>query len=223
MTPGRPAASIAAMTNQQRRLAGSALVAGGALAIAGYLLAGTLTGGSGDVHFTDPLWQPLYGIALAGNLLVILGFPAVLIAQDGRLPRLTLVGYAGTLAALLMLNLGEGVIEGFVKPYLVTHGGIPKTEPAGFVAWQIVALLCAFAGLICLGVAVLRARILPRWVGALLIAAAPLSFAVSGLPGPLAELGDDCLMVALIAIGLHVRAPSPTRRPRVRGGAASLG
>ena len=122
-----------------------------------------------------------------------------------------------------MLNLGEGVIEGFVKPYLVTHGGIPKIEPAGFVAWETVALVCALAGLICLGAAVLRARILPRWVGALLVASALLSFAVSGLPGPLAELGDDCLMVALIATGLRVRAPSPTRRPRARGAAASLG
>jgi hypothetical protein len=211
------------MTNLHSRLAGSALVAGGALAIAGYLLAGTLTGGSGDAHFTDPLWQPLYAIALAGNLLVVLGFPAVLIAQDGRHPRLTAVGYAGTLAALLMLNLGEGVIEGFVKPYLVTHGGIPKVEPAGFVAWQAVALLCALAGLVCLGLAVLRAGTLPRWVGGLLIASAFLSFAVSGLPGPLAELGDDCLMVALIATGLRVRGPSPTRRPRVRGAAASRG
>jgi hypothetical protein len=212
MTPARRTVSIAAMTNQQGRLAGSALAAGGALAIAGYLLAGTLTGGSGDAHFTDPLWQPLYALALAGNLLVILGFPAVLIAQDGRLPRLTAAGYAGTLAALLMLNLGEGVIEGFVKPYLVTHGGIPKIEPAGFVAWEMVALLCAFAGLICLGAAVLRARALPRWVGALLIAAAPLSFAVSGLPGPLAELGDYCLMIALIAVGRRVAAPATSPR-----------
>ena len=211
------------MTNLHSRLAGSVLVAGGTLAIAGYLLAGTLTGGSGDAHFTDPLWQPLYAIALAGNLLVILGFPAVLVAQDGRHPRLTAAGYAGTLAALLMLNLGEGVIEGFFNPYLVTHGGIPKVEPAGFVAWESVALVCVLAGLVSLGVAVLRAGRLPRWVGGLLIASAFLSFAVSGLPGPLAELGDDCLMVALIAIGLRVRAPSPTRRPLARGAAASRG
>lgn len=67
---------------------------------------------------------------VAGGALV--GFPAVLIAQDGRLPRLTVAGYAGTLAALLMLNLGEGVIEGFVKPYVMSHV-IPQTEPAGFV------------------------------------------------------------------------------------------
>src|SRR5262249_41187883 len=123
--------------------------------------------------------------------------------------------------ALLMLNLGEGVIEGFVKPYLATHGGIPQTDPAGFAAWEAVALLCALVGLICLGAAVLRARVLPRWVGGALIASALLSFAVSGLPGPLAELGDDCLMAALIATGLHARGPAPTRRPLARGVAAS--
>jgi hypothetical protein len=196
------------MTDLQRRLAGSALMAGGALAILGYLAAGTLAGGTGDAHFTDPLWQPLYAIALAGTVLAILGFPAVLAAQQGRFPRLTAAGYAGTLAALVMLNLGEGVIEGFVKPYLVTHGGLPDPEPSGFAAFEAVALLAALVGLVCLGIAVLRAGVLPRWIGALLIVAAPLSFAVSGLPTPLNVLGDDCLHVALIAIGWQVAVPA---------------
>lgn len=206
------------MTTQQRRLAGFALIAGGALAIAGYLLAGTLTGGSGDARFTDPLWQPLYAIALAGTILTIIGFPAILVAQDGRRPRLTAVGYAGTLAALVMLNLGEGVIEGFVKPYLVTHGGIPK-DPAGFAAWESVALLCALVGLVCLGIAVLRAGMLPRWIGVLIIASGFVSFAAGGLPAPLDVLGDDCLLIALIAIGRRVaapalRLPTPAASPR---------
>jgi hypothetical protein len=195
------------MTDLHRRLAGYALVAGGALAIAGYLAAGLLAGGSNDAHFTDPQWQPLYAIALAGTILTIIGFPAVLAAQEGRFPRLTAVGYAGTLAALVMLNLGEGVIEGFVKPYLVTHGGIPDPEPAGFAAFEAVALLCVVVGVLCLAVAILRARTLPRWVGVLLLAALILSFAVSGLPAPLNVLGDDCLYIALIAIGGRVARP----------------
>jgi hypothetical protein len=196
------------MTDLQRRLAGYALVIGGALAIAGYLAAGILAGGSGDAHFTDPQWQPLYAIALAGTILTVLGFPAVLAAQDGHFPRLTAIGYAGTLAAVVMLNLGEGVIEGFVKPYLVTHGGIPDPEPAGFAAFEAVALVCVLVGLLCLGVAVLRARTLPRWVGVLLVAAPIISFAVGGLPAPLNVLGDDCLYLALIAIGWRVAAPA---------------
>jgi hypothetical protein len=195
------------MNDLQRRLAGWALVIGGVLAIAGYLTAGLLAGGSGDAHFTDPQWQPLYAVALAGAILTVMGFPAVLVAQDGRFPRLTAVGYAGTLAALVMLNVGEGVIEGFVKPYLVTHGGIPDPEPAGFAAFESVALVCVL-GLIVLGVAILRARTLPAWVGWLVIASAPVSFVAGGLPAPLNVLGDDCLHIALIAIGWRVAAPA---------------
>src|SRR3954452_17405542 len=46
-TAASAGASIVAMTDLQRRLAGSALAVGGVLAIAGYLAAGTLAGGSG--------------------------------------------------------------------------------------------------------------------------------------------------------------------------------
>jgi hypothetical protein len=76
-------------------------------------------------------------------------------------------------------------------------------------------------GLICLGIAVMRAGTLPRWVGALLSASAVLSFVVSGRPGPPAELGDDCLMVALIAIGWQVAAPAVSRAAVARTARAS--
>ena len=205
-----------------RRPAGWALIVGTIVAAFGYLAANLLAPDSGDEVFRYHLWPLFEGIAVGGDVIIALGLPVIL-TFAGRAPKLHIVGYAGIFAALVMLNIGEGVIEGFVKPYLVTHGGIPKVEPAGFVAWESIALVCVLVGLVCLGVAVLRAGRLPRWVGGLLIASAFLSFAVSGLPGPLAELGDDCLMVALIATGLRVRGPSPTRRPRVRGAAASRG
>jgi hypothetical protein len=197
------------MTALQRRLAGHMLMIGGAVGITGYLAAGLIVGGSGDARFTDPRWQPLYAIALAGAILVVLGLPAVLTAQGGRLPRLTAIGYAGTFAALVMLNFGEGVIEGFVKPYLVTHGGIPDPEPAGFAAYEWVALACTLVGLVCLGIAVMRARTLPRWVGVLLIVSPFLSFAAGGLPAPLAELPDYCVYLALMAIGWRVAVTAP--------------
>jgi hypothetical protein len=197
------------MTTLHRRLAGYALILGGALAIAGYLAAG-LAGGTGAAHFTKPLFQPLYAIALAGTILTVLGMPAILSVVDGRRPRLAAVGYAGTLAALLMLNLGEGMIEGFVKPYLATHGGIPH-DPSGFAAWEITALVFAVVGLVCLGVAMLRASTLPRWVGILLIAAPFVSFAIGSQRPPLDALGDGCVHVAFIAIGWRVVAPARRR------------
>jgi hypothetical protein len=60
-------------------------------------------------------------------------------------------------------------------------------------------------GLISLGIAVIRAKASPRWVGALFIASAPLSF-VQVLPGPLALLGDYLAFAGLIAIGCKVAA-----------------
>jgi hypothetical protein len=201
------------MTADRTRLAGGALVAGGPLAIAGYLVAG-LVAGDGDAHFTHPHWSLLYSIALAGSLLTVLGLPAILAAQGGRSPRLTLVGYVGLFAALVMLNIGEGVIEGFIKPYLATHGGIPDPLPNGFDAFDGVGLLGILVGLPCLGAAILRAKVLPRWVGVLIIVSAPVSFVASGLPGPLALLGDYCAYVALMAIGWHVaRRPAPAATP----------
>jgi len=66
------------------------------------------------------------------------------------------------------------------------------------------------AGLVCLGIAVIRARVFPRWVGALFIASPFAAFL--GLPGPLAELSDYLAFVALAAIGLQV-VGSGTRHP----------
>jgi hypothetical protein len=201
------------LTSDRNRLAGIALVTGGTLTIVGFFLTGALYGGSGDERFTHPLFPALYSIALAGVLLSILGFPAILAAQKERAPRLTLVGYIGTLLAIAMLNLGEGVVEAFVKPYLATHGGIPK-ETTSFTVYFIVAALFTIVGLVGLGIAVIRANVLPWWVGALLIASAPVSFVGTSLPGPLALLGDYLAFLAFIVIGWTVARPSTRRASR---------
>lgn len=200
------------LDSQRTRLAGMALVVGGTLSIAGYVLSGTLTG-SGDARFTSPLWAPLYGIALAGAVISVIGLPAILAGHGERQTKLTLVGYGGVFVALVMLNVGEGVIEGFVKPYLVTHGGIPDNDPGSLSVYFGIASLFVVIGLISLGIAVIRARVFPRWVGVLIIATVPLSFFGPGLPGALAELPDYLLFIALISIGWAVARPAPhTRR-----------
>jgi hypothetical protein len=202
------------MTNRNR-LAGIALAAGGALSIAGYILSGTGVREDGDARFADPHFVPLYGIALAGAVLSVLGFPAVLTAHGERVGRLMLVGYAGTFVALAMLNLGEGVIEGLVKPYLVHHGGIPDNAPTSLGIYFLIATIAIVVGLISLGVAVIRAKVFGWWVGALLIASVPLSFFGETFPPPLAELADYCAFVALIAIGWRVWRTAEARDRRL--------
>ncbi len=190
------------MTVNRTRLGGWALIIGTIVAAGGYLAAGTLIRGHGDVRYTSSLWAPLNGIAIAGNIIVALGLPVILACHGRRAARLTLVGYIGLFAALTMLNISEGCIEAFVKPYLVTHGGIPDNPPGGFLIFENIALVFMLAGLICLGIAVIRARVFPRWVGALFIVSPFVAFL--GLPGPLAELSDYLAFIALATIGLRV-------------------
>ena len=200
------------VTSQARRLAGLALVAGGVLTIVGFFVTTSLYGGSGDARFTHPLFPVVYSVGLAGAILTIIGFPAILVAHRDRLPRLTLVGYAGTLATIAMLNLGEGVVEAYVKPYLVRHGGIPKHDPTSLTVYFVVAAILTVVGLIALGIALIRGNLFPWWVGALLIAAVPISFVGTSLPGPLALLGDYLAFTAFAVIGWRVARPATGRR-----------
>jgi hypothetical protein len=187
------------MVSNRTRLAGWALIVGTVVATVGYLAANTLTG-SGDARFTNSLWTPLNSLAIAGDLIMVLGLPAILAVHGHRAAKLTLVGYVGLFAALVMLNVSEGCIEAYIKPYLVHHGGIPADAPGGFAIFDDVALVMLLVGLICLGIAVIRARVLGWWVGALFIASPLLSFV--GLSGPFALISDYLAFVAIFTIGV---------------------
>jgi hypothetical protein len=186
------------MTVNVRRLAGWALIVGTIVATVGYLAANMLAPGNGDELYRYRLWPLLEGIALVGDVIIALGLPVIL-TFAGRAPKLHIAGYAGIFAALVMLNVGEGTTEAFVKPYLAAHGGIPAQEPPGFAAFEGIALLALVVGSICLGIAVLRARTLPWWIGVAVIVSCVLG--ALGLPGAWFLLPDSIFFAALFAIG----------------------
>lgn len=203
------------------RLAAWSLIAGSVVASAGYLSA-FLANGNGDERFAGSSWTALYTIALIGNVLVIVGLPTILHVQAGRSPRLSLIGYVGVLVPLVMLNVSEGCVEAFVKPYLADHGGIPKGDLPGLTAYEIPALLIMLVGVICLGVAVFRARVLPWWVGALFIVS-PLVGA-AGLPGGAGLISDYALFVALATVGVTVlRSPAASTAGEARSPSMAIG
>jgi hypothetical protein len=204
--PGRSPASLDVRPGADGRLAGLALMAGCVLAAVGFVAISLAAPGSADDRYTDPLWQPLYGVLLAGSVLVVLGLPAVLAVHGRASRRLTLVGYVGIFAPLVMLNVAETTIEAFVMPYLASHGGIPSETPAGLNAYEGVALLLFLVGSVCLAVAVFRARVLPWWVGVALLASPVSAFLIHG--GPAAFISDYFVLAALFCFGL--RAAHPT-------------
>lgn len=188
------------MHHTPARLAAWALLAGTVVATTGYLTA-FLANGNGDARFTGSSWTPLYTIAMFGDVLVVLGLPALLHAHGERSRTLTLIGYAGVLVPLVVLNIGEGSVEAFVKPYLATHGGLPSHDLAGLALFEAPAIVVMLVGMICLGVAVFRVRMLPRWVGVLFILTPLLGAA--GLSGGVSLIPDYLLFISLFAVGVH--------------------
>jgi small-conductance mechanosensitive channel len=138
---------------------------------------------------------------VSGDVLVLLGLPTLLYAHGERARTLTLIGYVGVLVPLVVLNVGEGCIEAFVKPYFATHGGLLQHDLDGLAAFEAPALLILLIGMICLGIAVFRARVLPRWVGVAFILTPLLG--VAGLSGAVSLLPDYLLFVSLFAVGVQ--------------------
>jgi hypothetical protein len=198
----RAASSSGPRERSDGRLAGLALLAGCLLTTLGFLGVGFLVRGTGDARYTDPLWQPLYGVVLAGSVLVVLGLPALLPAHGAASRRLTLVGYVGLFVPLVVLNVAETAMEAFVKPYLAGHGGVPAEDPAGLTAFETVALAGLLVGVLCLAVAVVRGRTAPVWVGVALLASLVTVFVLPH-SGPLAFVSDWCLFAALAWFGVR--------------------
>lgn len=203
------------MNRTYARLAAWSLIAGSVVSTAGYLAA-FFANGNGEERFAGSSWIALYTVALLGNVLVVLGLPALLHVQAGKAPRLTLLGYVGILVPLVVLNLGEGVIEAFVKPWLAEHGGIPENDLPGLTSYEVPALLVCLVGMTCLALAVFRARVLPWWVGALFILTPVV--AVAGLPGGLGLIADYSLYLGLAAVGVEALRTSAVTRPETATG-----
>jgi len=182
------------------RLYAWSLLAGAALATGGYLAA-FLANGNGDARFAGSSWTALYTIALFGDVLVILGLPALVHVHGDRSRTLTLIGYVGVMVPMVVLNIGEGSIEAFVKPYFATHGGLLAHDLPGLAAYEAPALLVLLVGMICLAVATFRAGVLPRWVVVLFLVVPVLGAA--GLSGGISLLPDYLLFIALSAVGVH--------------------
>ena len=178
------------MDTTTARLTSWALVVGSVIATVGYASA-FAANGNGDARFAGSSWVALYTIALLGNVLVLLGLPTLAHAQGGRHPVLTRIGYVGVFVPLAILNLGEGMIEGFVKPYLSKHGGLPSDDLPGLTAFEVPALVVLLGGMVCMGIAVWRGGVLPKWLGVLFVVVPFLGAA--GLQGAISLLPDYLL------------------------------
>lgn len=202
------------------RLSGLSLALGGLLAVAGALLEPTA---SGLEYATNPLTVASHGLGGAAVLLVMLGLPGLLAYQAERAGFLGLAGTLVVFFCLPLLDLTHDYLDAAIKPalasmpqtapLLVAGGPLDEALAQGAVAGMISQLgPFLLLGLILLGVATIRAGVLPRWSGALLIVAAllvPLGFFVPLLEG----LAFAFPYAALGTVGMLLVAGRPASSP----------
>ncbi|RYE87029.1 MAG: hypothetical protein EOP19_05345 [Hyphomicrobiales bacterium] len=141
---------------------------------------------------TSTPWLVVHILAMATSILGLLGLAGLYARQAEKAGWAGLVGYL-LLSLWLMLILGFTFVEVLVLPAMATtaptfvaawmglFNGTPSELDLGALStvWTVTAPLYILGGLL-FGIATFRARILPRWAGALL--------AVGVLMGPLAAL-----------------------------------
>jgi hypothetical protein len=159
------------------RLSGLALIAAFALALTGGILHPVI---GGDSHAASSLVQPLFPTAhllvFLGEICLLFGLPGLYASIAPRTGLLELLGFVLYFFANATLASFVSAYEAFIVPVLaaepatsglvVPGGAISSSEP--FAVLQGVGGLVYMLGLVVLGIAVFRSRVMPRWTGVLM-------------------------------------------------------
>jgi hypothetical protein len=166
-------------TTTLTRLSGLALMAAFVFALTGGILHPVI---GGDSHAAPSLAQPLFPTAhllvFLGEICLLMGLPGLYASIAPRTGLLGLSGFVLYFFANATLASFVTAYEAFIVPVLaadpvtsalvVPGGAIPSSTP--FAVLQGVGGLVYMLGLVVLGMAVFRSRVMPRWTGALMAA-----------------------------------------------------
>ena len=169
-TPARSGFTAA----QLRRLAGAALLAALPLQVVGFLLHPP----SEELrHVVEGAYGPAHLVLFVSWVLAMLGLPALYAAQADRAGKLGLVAFTATMAATAY-HLYLTLYEASAIPVVATRPGADELVGSGGALARGAGALGPVAPLLLLafplmGVATLRAGVLPRAVGWLQVACLP--------------------------------------------------
>jgi hypothetical protein len=155
-------------------------------------------------------WVPTHAVLTASYMLFVFGLIGVYVIQAEKAGRLGSVGFVLTFFGALILT-AQVIAATWILPVVALQANAPKTA---FEMFDLVGPLAAFSsvvfaayvpaglGLILLGIATMRAGVLPRWAGLLLIIGTVLDLAVLiGASGELiVKAGDVAIDAAKIWI-----------------------
>src|SRR6266704_3661060 len=114
-------------------------------------------------------------VMLFASLAIIAGLVGMYARQAIQAGWLGFAGFVLIFFGMLVVGVGFGLISATVIPLLTTHAPnlLAGELPPVLNVFIIVAILMVVVGTIPLGVATMRAGILPRWAGLLVIAPLP--------------------------------------------------
>ncbi len=146
------------------------------------------------------LWTPAHAMLTVSYMLFLFGLVGIHVIQADKAGRLGSIGFVLTFFGTLILT-AQVIISTWILPVLALQTNAPKTafemfDPAGPLAAFSTVVLVDYVptaiGLLLLGIAIMRAGVLPRWAGLLIIVGTLLDLAILvGAPGELlVKLGD---------------------------------
>ncbi len=153
---------------------GKALIGGGILLAIGYAITSLLMPLDLIAIYSSPLSLVGYVLRIVGATFILLGMPAVFArqAQAARSVTLSLIGFILTFLGIAVLEVSMNTINAFIFPPLATNPAtqalfisMDANRPMGASVAFVVGLLCEMLGFPILGIAILRAKVLPRLAG----------------------------------------------------------
>lgn len=180
------------------RLSGLALLLGGGLGTLAIVGSAMVQEESVLADVTDPLSIAFVKLLMVAALLALIGLPGFYARQAGRAGILGLIGFVMTFFGLMFADVVSTAEYAFVMPEaaatqegraLITAGW-PDSVPV------MAALPTVLIGALLFGISIVRAKVLPRWVGWVFISIIPI-----GIPLGFIHLGPLPIFLGFAAGG----------------------
>ena len=190
------------------RLSGGTLIVGSLCILIGTIMGAVLFPGHSSTQeqvLSFP-WLFMTLIILVGALLFAIGLPGMYLRQAGRAGVLGLVGFILLFLAMLLQGTAFSAVQIVVLPFLAQKapqlmGG--NSLPISAFLLLIISGLMQIVGDILLGIATMRARVFPRWMGILLlISGIAFLLTLPPLPSPISDLIETASFVAFAIVFL---------------------
>ena len=142
---------------------------------------------------------------IIGGMLLFLGLPGMYARQSQRAGILGLIGFILIVAYALILGAFGDAFGAFVVPFIATHApALMQSEPPALNVYFLVGGLLGVVGGVLLGIATIRASLLSRWAGILLILGSLMQFIGDAFNLPIANPGLLLFMIGLAWLGWDV-------------------